>query len=79
MKLSENLIPQFYLTTANKLNVRPEECLVIEDSISGMISAKAAKMNVIVVPEKGEFDMPEWNLANYILKSLNEIVHINLS
>jgi len=70
--------PAVYLTTAKKLNVRPDECLVIEDSIAGMVSAKAAKMNVIVVPEKSEFDMPEWNLANYKLKSLNEVEHINL-
>lgn len=36
--------PAIYLTTAQKLNVSPSECLVIEDSVSGAIAAKRAGM-----------------------------------
>ena len=39
--------PSIYYTTAGKLNVRPEECFVIEDSYSGMLAAKNAGMTVI--------------------------------
>src|SRR5437016_2115865 len=36
--------PDIYLRTAVKLGVPVEECLVIEDSFSGIASAKAAKL-----------------------------------
>lgn len=39
--------PSIYYTTAGKLNVKPEECFVIEDSYSGMLAAKNAGMTVI--------------------------------
>lgn len=39
--------PEIYLTTARKLNVDPEECIVFEDSTNGVISAKTAGMTCI--------------------------------
>lgn len=39
--------PAIYLTTAAKLNVTATNCLVIEDSYSGMMAAKNAGMTVI--------------------------------
>jgi HAD superfamily hydrolase (TIGR01509 family) len=41
--------PEPYLTAANKLGIAPEECLVFEDSDSGIASALAAGMFVIAV------------------------------
>lgn len=39
--------PAIYLTTAKKLKVSPYECLVIEDSVSGIEAAKRAGMAVV--------------------------------
>lgn len=42
--------PEIFLKSANKLNVQPEKCVVIEDSIFGIQAAKKAKMSCIAVP-----------------------------
>jgi HAD superfamily hydrolase (TIGR01509 family) len=62
--------PSVFLTTANQLNVLPTECLVFEDSVNGMVAAKAARMKCIVVPEAEKQNEPYWHLANHKLKSL---------
>ena len=43
--------PGSYLSTASKLGIDPTSCLAVEDSFNGAISAKAARMRVVVVPE----------------------------
>jgi HAD superfamily hydrolase (TIGR01509 family) len=42
--------PDVFLETARRLGVRPERCLVIEDSRNGLLAAKAAGMACAVVP-----------------------------
>ena len=64
--------PSVYLRTAETLNVIPESCWVIEDSVNGMVSAKAAKMNVIAVPDPKMFHDKRWGLADVLLRSLDE-------
>jgi beta-phosphoglucomutase-like phosphatase (HAD superfamily) len=41
--------PESYLLAATKLQVLPEECLVLEDSVNGVKAALAAGMNVIAI------------------------------
>lgn len=41
--------PEIYLKTASLLNVSPKNCLVFEDAVVGIKSAKAAGMKVIAV------------------------------
>lgn len=57
--------PAVYLTVAEKLQVLPIKCLVIEDSLNGIISAKAAKMKVVCIPEKTHHPEPKLILADY--------------
>lgn len=44
--------PEIYLFTSKKLGVNPNECVVIEDSESGIISASAAGCTCFYVPHK---------------------------
>ncbi|MFV0407261.1 MAG: HAD family hydrolase [Propioniciclava sp.] len=46
--------PEPYLTAAAQLGVRPQDCLVIEDSVSGLRSAAAAGIPALGVPFHGE-------------------------
>ncbi len=62
--------PGAYLSTAAKLGVDPTRCLALEDSFHGAISAKAARMRVVVVPEPGAQASPRWNFCDAILSSL---------
>ena len=43
--------PAVFLNAAKDLGVKPEECLVIEDSFNGLIAAKAARMKTIFIPD----------------------------
>jgi len=39
--------PEIYNLATEKLGLKPEECIVIEDSRNGVLAAKAAKMHVV--------------------------------
>jgi len=41
--------PQIFLLAAEKLGVRPESCIVIEDSVAGVTAAKGAGMSCLAV------------------------------
>lgn len=44
--------PDIFLYTAEKLNAKPEECLIFEDSIVGFNAAKAAGIRCIAIKNK---------------------------
>lgn len=64
--------PGVYLTTAHHLNVLPQECLALEDSLNGVLAAKAAQMKCIAIPESLQYHNPKFAIADLILKSLEE-------
>lgn len=57
--------PAVYISVAQRLNVNPTRCLVIEDSLNGVISGKAAKMKVVCIPEKTHHPEPKLLVADY--------------
>ena len=66
--------PDIYLRTAEKLGIAANECLVIEDSLSGIAAAKAAHMRVAAIPDRRFVDPREYEKeADYLLGSLSEI------
>jgi HAD superfamily hydrolase (TIGR01509 family) len=44
--------PDVYLLAAGRLGVPPGACLVVEDSLNGVLSARAAGMTVVLVPNE---------------------------
>lgn len=65
--------PAVFLKCAEALGSNPLECLVLEDSVNGLIAGKAARMNVFVVPEEAQFHNPKFALADKKLTSLLEL------
>ncbi|MDQ9789013.1 HAD-IA family hydrolase, partial [Acinetobacter baumannii] len=43
--------PDIFLEAAKKLGQEPKDCVVIEDSISGVLAGKAAGGYVIYIPD----------------------------
>ena len=65
--------PAVYLTTAAKLGVRPGACVALEDSINGVISAKAAGMACVAVPDPAAAADRRFDMADVVLGSLREL------
>ena len=63
--------PDIFLLTAKRLDAKPENCLVFEDSLSGMKAAIAAKMSVVVIPDP-VFDKKLFSVADLVLNSMTE-------
>lgn len=64
--------PAVFLHCANTLGSHPGKCLVLEDSVNGMIAGKAARMKVIVVPDDHHFDDTRFSLADGKLTSMKD-------
>jgi HAD superfamily hydrolase (TIGR01509 family) len=64
--------PDVYLFAAAQLGVEPERCLVFEDSIPGLTSAKAAGMTVVAVPTPHTRAM-DYSQADIVIESLESI------
>ena len=64
--------PDVFLYTAKQMNKKPENCLVIEDSENGILSAKRAGMKCIalVTGSNNEHDVSK---ADLIVRDFNEI------
>jgi mannitol-1-/sugar-/sorbitol-6-/2-deoxyglucose-6-phosphatase len=68
--------PEVFLTCAELLNVLPFNCLVIEDSINGVIAAKAAQMKVIAVPDAEHLHLNGFHIADFTCKNMQEALHV---
>jgi HAD superfamily hydrolase (TIGR01509 family) len=64
--------PDIFLKAAEKLQIKPVDCLVIEDSQHGITAAKKAGMKVIAVPNKYTM-YQDFSKADKIVNSLSEI------
>ena len=54
------------------MGVEPEQCLVFEDSVSGVQAAKAAGCRCVAVPEGCVFDDVRYEVADFKIRSLED-------
>jgi HAD superfamily hydrolase (TIGR01509 family) len=66
--------PDVYLKTAESLGINPTKCLVIEDSLNGVISGKAAMMSVVCIPEKTHVPNPKLIVADYHFDNMGDFL-----
>jgi HAD superfamily hydrolase (TIGR01509 family) len=66
--------PDVYLEAARRLDVQPERCAAVEDSHSGIRSAKAAGMRVVAIPNPSyPPDDESLGQADAVIRSLDEL------
>lgn len=66
--------PEIYLTAAKKLNVKPQDCLVIEDSYAGICAAKNANMTCVALINP--LYTVDTSLADYVIHDLIELLDL---
>ncbi|KKP59315.1 MAG: HAD-superfamily hydrolase, subfamily IA, variant 3 [Candidatus Gottesmanbacteria bacterium GW2011_GWA1_34_13] len=64
--------PDIYTKTIQLLDIKPQESVVLEDSINGIFSAHAAGIPVICVPNK-HYSEADYSQADKIFSSLKEV------
>lgn len=65
--------PGVYISAAQKLGVSPQDCVAFEDSVNGVVSAKAAKMHCIAVPEPEIRGDKRYGIADVVVNSLEDV------
>ncbi|MEO8251527.1 MAG: HAD family phosphatase [Chloroflexota bacterium] len=63
--------PDLYLLACDRLGVAPADALALEDTASGIVSAKAAGLTCIAVPQFAETDV---SAADRVIDSLEELL-----
>jgi HAD superfamily hydrolase (TIGR01509 family) len=58
--------PMVYLEACSTLGLHPGNCLAVEDSINGVLAAKAARMKVVAMPAKADLERKEFGIADFV-------------
>lgn len=66
--------PQIFLECASQLEIMPGFCMVIEDSVNGIIAAKAAQMKAIAIPDEENLHNPKFAIADLVIPSLFHLI-----
>lgn len=64
--------PEIYLTVIKKLNVKPSECIVLEDSINGALAGKNAGCYTIAIYSEHTKDK-NFDFVDYFAQNLFEV------
>ena len=66
--------PGVYIKVAAHLAVPTQRCLVVEDSLNGIIAGLAAQMKVCCIPEKTHFPNPKLTVAHFQFTDLHQLL-----
>lgn len=64
--------PDIYLLAAERMQIPPERCLALEDSVPGGRAAQAAGMTLAAIPN-GTTASADFPFADYVFSSLHEV------
>ena len=70
--------PEIYSLALKRLNLEPDECVVVEDSRNGLLAAKAAGMNCIVTTN-GYTEKENFPEAQLVVPELGDPPSINVT
>ena len=65
--------PAVYLGVAAEMGVDPVRCLAVEDSFNGLLSALAASMRCVAIPDAAHREDPRFDVAHWRLASLERL------
>jgi len=65
--------PDVYFFATKKINLKPNECLAIEDTQSGVESAKSAGLFCFAIPNEYSFHQ-DFSKADKVFKNLKEVI-----
>ncbi len=68
--------PDIFLLAAELLQVQISQCLVLEDSKTGVEAAVSAGANTIFIPSQNPFELEVIELANYFFNDMDELAQI---
>ena len=68
--------PDIYLYGAASLNLRPEECLALEDSPAGILSAHRAGCLPVMIPDQDQPNEDTLNLLYAKADTLSDIISL---
>ena len=68
--------PDVFLLAAERLDVDPKDCLILEDSKAGVKAGKASGAMVFMVPDMFTVDKECEDIADRILTNLGEVIEI---
>ena len=68
--------PEVYFTIMNHFGVKPEDCLIFEDSFTGVLAANRAGIEVVNVYDKySDVDRDKINeITDYSIQTYNEFI-----
>ncbi|MFV2014110.1 MAG: HAD family hydrolase, partial [Candidatus Heimdallarchaeota archaeon] len=66
--------PELFLLSAEKMNLDPKNCLVIEDSISGIVAGNLAQMFTVGVTNTFSKDELQKSTPNLIVNNVSELL-----
>ena len=68
--------PEVFIVCAEKLNVHNFECAVVEDSVNGVIAAKAAQMRVFSVPDIDHKFLRQFAVADHQCDNMQQVLEL---